>query len=84
MHASGALKLPKSPTRFPDEPKEEVLSILERLYPEAAGLIDLMADAKISIDGATVQIVIDETALSAMEDARLGPRLPRRGRPSSN
>jgi hypothetical protein len=57
---------------------------LDEYAVEKAGLIDLMADAEIWIDGGTAKVVVDEAALSVEEDARLGPRLPRRGRPISD
>jgi hypothetical protein len=55
--------------------------VLDEYAAETAGLIDLMTDAEIRIDGGTAKIVIDEAMLSAAEDERLGPPLPRRGRP---
>ncbi|MDL2403076.1 hypothetical protein [Rhizobium mayense] len=45
---------------------------------EEAGLIDLIADAKIFTNDGTVSISIDEVQARAMEDQRLGPKFPRR------
>jgi hypothetical protein len=57
---------------------------LDEYAAEKAGLIDLIADARIWAQGRRVEILIDEAALADLEDARLGPRLPRRGRPVSD
>lgn len=59
-------------------------SPLDEYAAEQAGLVDLLGDAKIWLDGAPISIVLDFDALAASEDQALGPRLPRRGRPISN
>jgi hypothetical protein len=58
--------------------------LLDEYISERAGLVDLLGDAQIWLDGELFALVIDFEALSASEDVTLGPRLPRRGRPLSN
>jgi len=57
---------------------------LDEYIVEKAGLVDLISDAQIWLDGAQIAIVLDFEALAASEDQKPGPRLPRRGRPVSN
>lgn len=59
-------------------------SILDEYAAETAGLIDLLSEADIKINGEVVQFVVNEEALSESEDAQLGPRFPRKGRPISD
>ncbi|WP_417409910.1 hypothetical protein [Hoeflea sp.] len=54
---------------------------LDEYAQETAGLADLIDDAKLWVGGVWVKITIDKDALAACEDASLGPRFPRRGRP---
>lgn len=58
--------------------------ILDEYAAERAGLYDLLAASTINIGKDTVRIELDEAAISAAEDARLGPRLPRLDRPASD
>ncbi|MFL6858432.1 MAG: hypothetical protein ACJ8EB_11070 [Allosphingosinicella sp.] len=57
---------------------------LDEYIAEKAGLVDLLGDAQIWLDGAQLAIILDFEAVTASEDNALGPRLPRRGRPVSN
>lgn len=57
---------------------------LDEYAAEQAGLVDLLGDARIWVDGKPISIMLDFDALAASEDQTLGPRLPRRGRPISN
>jgi hypothetical protein len=59
-------------------------SALDEYIEENAGLVDLLGDAEIWIDGTQKRLAIDFAALAAAEDQTLGPRLPRRGRQISN
>ncbi|MCX7588796.1 hypothetical protein [Phenylobacterium sp. 58.2.17] len=57
---------------------------LQDYADERAGLIDLICEAKIFDRATPIELSIDEAALVAAEDARLGPAFPRRGRPGVN
>ncbi|TPG13530.1 hypothetical protein [Sphingomonas oligophenolica] len=57
---------------------------LDEYAAEQAGLVDLLGDAKIWLDGVPLTLVIDFAALASAEDRTLGSRNPRRGRPISN
>ncbi|HYD37439.1 MAG TPA: hypothetical protein VEA60_07485, partial [Allosphingosinicella sp.] len=54
---------------------------LDDYAEERAGLIDLIREARILHDDQPLSLVVDEAALEAAEDATLGRRFPRRGRP---
>jgi hypothetical protein len=56
---------------------------LQDYADERSGLIDLICEAKIFDQATLIELSIDEAALAAAEDARLGPSFPRRGRPGA-
>jgi hypothetical protein len=57
---------------------------LDEYIAEDAGLVDLLGDASIWLEGTPFKLVFDPVALAEAEDVAIGPRHPRRGQRISN